>query len=366
MGTAVDQSLAVVDEERAARQRIVTIAGVVLFLAVLLTTLAWAKWIPYAHKIPATAASGRLGASILSGGQAAPPAPSIQAAISYALTYLGALWPALVAGLTIAAALEAFLPPALLWRLLASRAWGSAAIRGGICSMGSMMCTCCAAPIAVTMRKRGIPAAAAAAFWIGNPALNPAVLAFLVVVLSWQWAVLRVVSAIALLAIVGLVAHRMLGASSDVTEATAAAPTDQPTTIAEAVVRFLRTLARLCVTLLPEYLAIVLLLGAFRGWLFPAGQELAAWGVLAILLFALVGMLFVIPTAAEIPIVQGFLIAGLPIGPAAALMITLPAVSLPSLVMVARSFSVRTTLAFAGLVVLIGVLAGLAAPLFGL
>lgn len=364
MGTALDQSVAVLDAERT-RRRTVAIAGVVLFLAVLLTTLAWAKWIPYSHKIPATAASGSLGASILSGGQAAPPAPSVQAAVSYTLTYLGAIWPALVAGLLIAAALEAFLPPALLWRLLTSRAWGSAAIRGGVCSMGSMMCTCCAAPIAVTMRRRGIPAPAAAAFWIGNPALNPAVLAFLVVVLSWQWAALRVVSAVALLAVVGLVAHRMLGDRSEVPEAAAPAP-DQPATIADAFVRFFRTLARLCVTLLPEYLAIVLLLGAFRGWLFPAGQELAAWGVLAILVFALVGMLFVIPTAAEIPIVQGFLLAGLPIGPAAALMITLPAVSLPSLVMVARAFSLRTTLAFAGLVVLIGVLTGLAAPLFGL
>jgi uncharacterized membrane protein YraQ (UPF0718 family) len=85
-------------------------------------------------------------------------------------------------------------------------------------------------------------------------------------------------------------------------------------------------------------------------------------GLLAIVLFAIAGMLFVIPTAAEIPIIQGLLLAGLPIAPAAALLITLPAVSLPSLVMVARAFSMRATLAFAGLVVLVGVLTALAAP----
>ena len=360
MSTAVQPSL---DQQQAGR-RAVTVVGVVLFLVVLVTMLAWAKWIPYAHKIPATAASGSLGLSILTGKQASPPSPSLQAAISYAVAYLGAIWPALVAGLLIAAALEAFLPPALLFRLLASRAWGSATLRGGACSMSSMMCTCCAAPIAVTMRRRGIPVAAVAAFWIGNPALNPAVLAFLALVLSWKWAALRIVSAVVLLALVGLVAHRLARRDADL-PATGAAD-QRPADLVQAFVQFFKSLGRLCVTLLPEYLAIVLLLGAFRGWLFPAGQSVAALGILAIVLFAVVGMLFVIPTAAEIPIIQGLLLAGLPIAPAAALLITLPAVSLPSLVMVSRAFSVRATAAFASLVVLVGVLTALAAPLFGI
>jgi uncharacterized protein len=363
MPTAVDHAEPSLDQQ-AAGHRTLTVAGVVLFLVVLLTMLAWAKWIPYFHRIPAAAASGTLGISILTGKQAAPPSPSLPAAISYTVTYLGSIWPALVAGLVIAAALEAFLPPALLFRLLASRAWGSATIRGGACSLPSMMCTCCAAPIAVTMRRRRIPVAAVAAFWIGNPALNPAVLAFLVFVLSWKWAVLRIVSAIVLLSLVGLVTHLLVRPEGEPpgTET----PDHRPANLALAFVRLFRSLGRLCMTLLPEYLAIVLLLGAFRGWLFPASQTVATLGLLAIVLFAIVGMLFVIPTAAEIPIIQGLLLAGLPIAPAAALLITLPAVSLPSLVMVARAFSVRATLAFAGLVVLVGVLTALAAPALGL
>jgi uncharacterized membrane protein YraQ (UPF0718 family) len=364
MSTAVDRAAQPSLDEREARRRTTTVVGVLLFLAVLVAMLAWAKWVPYAHKIPATAASGSLGVSILTGKQATPPSPSLQAAISYTVTYLGAIWPALVAGLLIAAALEAFLPPALLFRLLASRAWGSATLRGGACSMSSMMCTCCAAPIAVTMRKRGIPVAAVAAFWIGNPALNPAVLAFLALVLSWKWAALRIVGAVVLLALVGLVASRLARPDPDL-PSTAAAD-QQPPDLVQAFVRFFKSLARLCVTLLPEYLAIVLLLGAFRGWLFPASQGVAALGILAVVLFAVVGMLFVIPTAAEIPIIQGLLLAGLPIAPAAALLITLPAVSLPSLVMVARAFSVPATVAFAGLVVLVGILTAPAAPVFGI
>jgi uncharacterized protein len=350
--------------QRESGRRSMTVAGVLLFLVVLVVMLAWAKWIPYVHKIPATAASGSLGVSILTGKAVAPPSPSVGAAVSYTVSYLGAIWPALVAGLLIASAVEAFLPPALLFRLLAGRAWGSATLRGGACSMGSMMCTCCAAPIAVSLRKRGIPVAAVAAFWIGNPVLNPAVLAFLVLVLGWKWAGLRIVGAVVLLALVGLVAQRLAPAAAEGPDLESAVP--QPANVAEALVRFFKTLGRLCLTLLPEYLAIVLLLGAFRGWLFPASQSIASLGVLAVVLFAVAGMLFVIPTAAEIPIIQGLLLAGLPLGPAVALLITLPAVSLPSLAMVARTFSLRATVAFAGLVVLAGVLAALVAPALGL
>ncbi|VEC02904.1 FIG006303: protein yraQ [Klebsiella pneumoniae] len=45
---------------------------------------------------------------------------------------------------------------------------------------------------------------------------------------------------------------------------------------------------------------------------------------------AIAGCLFVIPTAAEIPIVQTMMLAGMGTAPALALLITLPAVSVPS------------------------------------
>ncbi|GGA57183.1 hypothetical protein GCM10007416_33010 [Kroppenstedtia guangzhouensis] len=53
--------------------------------------------------------------------------------------------------------------------------------------------------------------------------------------------------------------------------------------------------------------------------------------------FALAGMLFAIPTAGEIPIAQTFMAAGLGVGPAAALIFTLPVISLPSALMVSRA-----------------------------
>ena len=72
-----------------------------------------------------------------------------------------------------------------------------------------------------------------------------------------------------------------------------------------------------------------------------------------------------IPTAAEIPIVQGLMLAGLgPFG-AGVLLTTLPAISLPSLLMAKQGLQTRVLLAVAGSVVLMGMLTGVTALVFG-
>lgn len=81
--------------------------------------------------------------------------------------------------------------------------------------------------------------------------------------------------------------------------------------------------------------------GAARVWLFPHADGAVDNSLLWIIGLAIVGCLFVIPTAAEIPIVQTMMLAGMGAGPALALLMTLPAVSLPSLLMLNKAFSAR-------------------------
>lgn len=76
---------------------------------------------------------------------------------------------------------------------------------------------------------------------------------------------------------------------------------------------------------------------------------------------ALAGTLFVIPTAGEVPIVQAMLTLGMGAGPAAALIMMLPAISLPSLAMLGSVFSMRIRLVIALGVVFSGVIAGVGA-----
>ncbi len=70
------------------------------------------------------------------------------------------------------------------------------------------------------------------------------------------------------------------------------------------------------------------------------------------------GCLFVIPTAAEIPIVQTMMLAGMGFAPALALLITLPAVSVPSLIMLRKAFPAKALWLTGGLVALCGAVVG--------
>jgi uncharacterized membrane protein YraQ (UPF0718 family) len=77
-------------------------------------------------------------------------------------------------------------------------------------------------------------------------------------------------------------------------------------------------------------------------------------------LFASVsGALMYFATLTEIPILQGLLGSGMGKGPALALLLSGPALSLPSMVVILRTVGVRKTLAFIGLVVVLSALAGL-------
>lgn len=323
------------------------VLGTVAFAVVAAGVLAWAKWLPYAEKVPAVARSHSMGSSIL--GE--PDAPSWRVAVDYAVHYGLSIWPALVAGLLIAASVEAFLPRRrLLTMFQRHRNAAVGTVAGGVLSMPSMMCTCCAAPVAVSVRRRGVPLSSALAYWLGNPVLNPVALVFMAVVLPWQFVTVRVVTGVVLVFGVTLLVARLARPAPTVAEPVV----DEPTGVTDAGRRFLTTLARLAMVLLPEYLVVVLLLGAFRGWLFPAGA--ADWGLLAVLLFAVVGTLFVIPTAAEIPIIQGLALAGVGLGPVGALILTLPALSLPSMLMLRRVVPGRVLVATGVSVAVMGLL----------
>jgi uncharacterized membrane protein YraQ (UPF0718 family) len=329
------------------------VAGTLAFVAVAAVALTWAKWNPYAHKLAGLRNTRTWpGSDILATAGEAEGAPSLHGAWTFTRAYGDAVWPALVAGLAIAAAVEALVPRRFLLRALARRTHARGSLAGGLASLPSLMCTCCTAPVAATLRRNGVPASSALAYWLGNPVLNPAVLAFLAIVAPWQWVATRLVAGIVLVfALTPLVARLA-------DRGTAAVAIDLETLpafrLSEAPRRFGRALARLAATLVPEYLVVVFALGLFRGWLFPLGGSAAHWGLLAVLVAALLGTLVVVPTGGEIPIVQGLAAAGVGLGVVGTLLITLPAISVVSMAMVVRAFSLRVTLAAAAAVAVTG------------
>lgn len=94
-----------------------------------------------------------------------------------------------------------------------------------------------------------------------------------------------------------------------------------------------------------------------RAWIagLLGGNSLAANAVASI-----AGALMYFATLTEIPIVQGLLGAGMGQGPALALLLAGPSLSLPSILVIAGELGWKKTLVYAGLVVILSTAAGLA------
>lgn len=328
----------------------------VIFLVVAVAGLAYVKWIPYYSKSILAATTHSIGTSIL-GDTPDLPAATWDSAWAYAVTYFTAVWKAAVLGILLGSLLQVLLPTNWLLKVLGKTSFGSTAA-AGLASLPGMMCTCCAAPVAVGLRKKNASVGASLAFWLGNPTLNPATLIFMTFVLSWKFTLMRLVFGVILTFGVSYLANRFAPnvTTSDIDKMIEKAEVEVKGNF---VSRWMKSLGSMILYIVPAYVISVLLMGAVRVWLFPHISSAAANGLLTIIGFAIAGMLFVIPTAAEIPIIQTFMSFGLGGGPAAALLITLPSISLPSLLLVAKSFPKKVLFFVAASVVVLGVLSGM-------
>ncbi len=328
--------------------------GLPVLAAVTITGLMWAKWWPYLLKLRGVAASRTWpGSSILKSAGAGGSAPSLHGGWEFTVTYGEAVWKALLVALVVAAAVDAVVPRRWPAGVLGRPGRFGGPVVAGLLAIPCMMCTCCTAPLARALRRGGAPASSVLAYWLGNPVLNPAVLAFLALVAPWQWFATRLAVGAVLVFGVSALVGRLAGPLPEPDAPPAAEPDD----LRAAPRRFAVTLLRLCVTLVPEYAVVVFAVGAFHGWLFPLDGA-GHWGALAVLLAAVFGTLVVIPTAGEIPILQGLSALGAGAGVLGTLLITLPAVSLPSMVMVLRALSWRVTVATGAAVAVTGLAGG--------
>ncbi len=336
------------------------VAGVAVLALVTVSGLLWAKWLPYADKASGLASSRTWPGSSLLDAVDVDGGSALAGALAFSTHYLDAVWKALVVALLVAAAVDALVPRGWLASVLSRRTRLGQAATGGLLSAPGMMCTCCTAPIAVGLRRRGAPLSATLAYWTGNPLLNPAVLVFLLLVLPWQFAAVRLVAGLVVVLGASVLVARWAERDRPAT-ATATVPVpvqDDPRTLRELPGRFARSLVRLSVVLVPEYAVVVLLTGLVTHWLGDLDAVAQRAGLAALLVAALAAAVLVIPTGGEIPVIAGLTAAGAGAGVAGVLLVALPALSAPSMVMVGRALGWRATVATAGAVVLTAVAAG--------
>ena len=338
-------------EEQSGKKR--TFWFAFLFILVTVIGLTYVKWWPYYHKAILSFQTHSIGDSILQDQISASFTWS--AAVDYAVVYFQSVWKAAILGILLGSLVQVLLPSGWLLKVLGKTSFGSTAA-AGLASIPGMMCTCCAAPVAVGLRKKNVSVGASLAFWIGNPTINPATLIFMTFVLSWKFTLLRLVIGLILTFGISYLANRF---AKDTTPVSIDELIEDSEDKRPLLRRWFSSIGSMLLYVVPAYILSVLILGAARFWLFPQLSEGMSNSLVAILLFAIAGMLFVIPTAAEIPIIQTLMAMGLGAGPAAALLITLPSISLPSLLMVAKSFP-RKVLVFVSIsVVVLGIISGL-------
>ncbi|MCT4715080.1 permease [Enterobacteriaceae bacterium H18W14] len=325
-----------------------------LFFAVVIVGLWIVKWQPYYGKAFTAAETHSIGKSIIAQQEVNP----LKAAWDYAMVYFLAVWKAAVLGVILGSLIQVLIPKDWLLRTLGQPRF-SGTLFGTLFSLPGMMCTCCAAPVAAGMRRQSVSMGGALAFWLGNPLLNPATLVFMGFVLGWHFALIRLAAGIVTVLGVATLVQLWVKDQPQTTDMPSPTETMQPQ--GPFLQRWMKALWSLFWSTIPVYIIAVLALGAARVWLFPHADGAVDNTLFWVIAMAIAGCLFVIPTAAEIPIIQTMMLAGMGAAPALALLITLPAVSLPSLIMLHKAFPAKALWLTGGLVMLSGVIFGMLA-----
>ena len=275
------------------------------------------------------------------------------------LNYFLVIWPALVFGILISAAVSTFVSPQWLSRLLSRRSLRSQAI-AGLAGAPLMLCSCCVAPIFTGVYERSARLGPSIGLMLAAPALNPAALILTFMLFDYKIGVTRAAASVAAVLFTGMIADRIFGRTEvhcDVDDwQTEGRPAD--------FLHFLRACARVSVRLVPV-IVIGVLVSMIIAQIIPVRTfDSTAARFLAIAVVAAVAVPLALPTFFEIPLALILLGSGAPAGAAVALLIAGPSVNLPSLLTIMRSTNWKVAAMVAASIWTLAVASGTIASFF--
>ncbi|TAK30432.1 MAG: hypothetical protein EPO21_19195 [Chloroflexota bacterium] len=274
------------------------------------------------------------------------------------LDYLNTVWSTTLLGLFIAGAAVTFLPH-LLRHHLQGNGIGQH-LAAAVLGLPNMFCTCCAATTLPGLRKAGMGLAATLSFFVAAPALN-----MTVIILAFQLLPLKLALARAVLGLVAAVGvpYLVVKLHPEVSAALSAqtCEVDEGKTAVSLLSAWLRATLDIARVAIPFLLVGILIVSIFKVLLpFDVIARSLGDGLAPTLLASLVGVVLMVPSYTEVLWIGEFTKQGMGTGPAAALLITLPAVSFPSLWVLARVHgSYRLAVSLGLGVLLLGVVGGL-------
>jgi uncharacterized membrane protein YraQ (UPF0718 family) len=250
------------------------------------------------------------------------------------LAYLNIVWPALLFGVLISAAVHAAISPRRLATL-----FGQGLVKPQLAAAAAgaplMLCSCCVAPMFPAVYRWSQRLGPSLAFTLAAPALNPAALTFSFLLFPLAIAGTRLFMAVVLVVLASALVARIAG---PVQVRTAAVEEFAETGdgVGDFIEAYFRSLWYITVRTVPW-----ILLGIWVSMIIADRipiQTLASGGpkVVILLVVATVALLLTMPTFFEIPLALSLLAAGAPAGIALAVLIAGPSINLASLLVIAR------------------------------
>jgi uncharacterized membrane protein YraQ (UPF0718 family) len=252
--------------------------------------------------------------------------------ITRTLNYFVLIWPALLFGILISAAVSTFVSPRWLARLLERRSLRSQAI-AGITGAPLMLCSCCVAPIFTGVFERSARLGPSLGLMLAAPALNPAALILTFMLFGYTIGVTRSVASVIAVLFIGMIADRIFGQTKVRCEADGWQADARPAHF----VHFLHACARVALRVVPVIIVGVVLSMVIAQVLPVSTFDSSVAKFAMIALVAAFAIPLALPTFFEIPLALILLASGAPGGAAVAMLIAGPSVNLPSLFTIMRS-----------------------------
>jgi uncharacterized membrane protein YraQ (UPF0718 family) len=293
-----------------------------------------------------------------------------------ATSYLLNVWHATLLGILISGLALTSLPRYIAPYLARSGFTGS--LFGALFALPQPFCSCCSSVMAPSFARRGASTNFVLSFVVGAPMLNVTTMILAVALLPAPFALMRIAAGVIVAVIVTYAVSRAadrwdrpsvvvaveerrrgvmqwaLGSYFRLFDLDRLAPPRAIDTPADLIAAWLRASARIGLVLVPT-LWVWSVAGAALFQLLPS-----AFGnnVPSVLLSAVAGTFFMISTWSEIPMALQLIRAGFS-GPAAALLVVLPAISLPCMMLLGGSLQrFRLVALLSVAVMIVGVVAG--------
>ncbi|PYS56335.1 MAG: hypothetical protein DMG13_00085 [Acidobacteria bacterium] len=276
-------------------------------------------------------------------------------ALERSVNYFLVIWPALVFGILIGAAVRAFVSPKWFARVLKQNSVKTQ-LAAGLAGAPLMLCSCCVAPIFTSVAESSPRLAPALSLMLASPVLNPAALALTFMLFEPRIALGRAVLSLLAVVLIGPIIERIC---HNVKLQNTSQQELSETSRKGVLLKFLHAVFTISIRTVPGLIAGVIISMFVVQWLPAHIFELPGARVAAILVAATVAVPLALPTFFEIPLALGLLAAGFPAGAAVALLFAGPAINLPSLFSVARVSGSRLAAALAATVWIFAVCGGL-------